>query len=210
MIIYIYNHVYYHYEILETIINKYEYIIQKQINNPEIYLDIYRNDSFEKYIKSKYPLIIIKKPNTFDYAIDCTLNSNNYDNIKNLDLTKHFFISHDINLFCDSIPNILYLTPLSTKYIYCDILPFSNQKIINKNYPIFCIQGGINNIRRYYVLLHKILEKKYKYNFRIKIVGKGMLDNSFDKYIDHDYKLKLINNNSNEQQRESPARSCQP
>ena len=65
-------------------------------------------------------------------------------------------------------PNVLFLTPLSkVRYIYADILPFSDKKIISDK-PIYIIQGAI--CRRYLPLLIRILDEKYKYDFFIKII----------------------------------------
>jgi hypothetical protein len=57
-IIYIHNNVNFHYEIIESIIVKYNEIIKKEITNPQFYLTIKKNDSFTKYITDKYKNII--------------------------------------------------------------------------------------------------------------------------------------------------------
>ena len=75
-----------------------------------------------------------------------------------------------------------FLTPLSKKnYFYADILPYAEKKNI-ANVPIYIIQGGLQPERRCYQLLEKILDETYKYKFIIKLVGKGKLPKSLEKY----------------------------
>ena len=82
-----------------------------------------------------------------------------------------------------------------------DILPFKNNKH-KHNIPIYIIQGFIQ--RRNHNLLVKILEKKYNYNFLIKIIGFGnnfpnMLSRYKDKITFHtnlsftDYHKQFLN-----------------
>ncbi len=72
------------------------------------------------------------------------------------------------------------MTPLVPEnFFYADILPFSNQKALSKK-PIYIIQGNIN--RRFTLLLKNILDKKYKYDFIIKIIGRKRLPESLKKY----------------------------
>jgi hypothetical protein len=48
--------------------------------------------------------------------------------------------------------------------------------------PIYIVQGNISAIRRDYNLLKKILDAKFEHPFQIKLVGRGKLDDSFNKY----------------------------
>ena len=179
----------FHYEILETLICKYDSIIKKnKCENDIIYLSFMKNDSFEKYIRSKYPKIIVNiKPEVCDYIIYPT----HYD-IKNFqfsqkyfDDAKHYYISHNITAFTKNAHNIYHLTPLckSNNYIFADVLPYSNEKKYSA-IPIYIIQGNIEDKRRNYKLLEKILEKQYDYDYRIKVIGYGKLNSNFDKYSD--------------------------
>jgi hypothetical protein len=183
MIVYIYNNFDFHYEIIETIINRYNLIINNNdIADIYLYVNNNKNYSFTQYIKRKYPKIQLKVPSKFDYYINCTIYSNNYNSIKNNDANKYFFICHDVNKIFVDMNNVYFLTELGKRYIYADILPFQDQKKVNNNIPIFCIQGSIAKHRRNFTLLEKILQKKYNYNYKIKIIGYGELDNKFNKY----------------------------
>ena len=84
-----------------------------------------------------------------------------------------------------------FLTPLSkTQYIYTDILPYSKEKKIS-TIPIYVIQGNLNQGRRCYELLNKILDNSYKYKFIIKLIGRGNLPKQLNK---HKNKIVLKNN----------------
>lgn len=201
MIIYIVNFVKYHYEVLESIINKYHIICNINKNtNDVLYLYIIKNDdSFKKYILNKYPNINIielfnayntnikikphiydglLKNTNYDYYIDCSV----YyypDRFRNDN--KHFYLIHDI---IDDNPskiyNLFYITPLilnKSLIINCDILPFSSMpdKFIKKSekIPIYIIQGRL--FKRNLKLLENILNYKFKYDFKIKIIGKTII-----------------------------------
>lgn len=180
-----------HYEIIESIINKYKFILPiKDIseNKIEICLFIKNNPDYKKYLSNKYKNIKFNKIQDYDYYINCTfypkdLNKNFIANSNN-----HFYISHRVNNKLKQFQNIFFLTPLSKKrYFYADILPFQNEKIRNK-IPIYIIQGNISLKRRDFHLLYKILSKKYKHKFKIKIIGKG----NFSRYLLKKFKNILI------------------
>lgn len=197
----IYNNVSFHYEIIESVIIKYREILNiYEENDIDIYLYVVGNNIFVNYIKNKYPKIIFKKIDNYDYYINCTIYDNDFNNLK-LDTNKRF-ISHEITERLKNHPNVVFLTPLSIKnYFIADILPFKNNKH-KYNIPIYIIQGSIQ--RRNHNLLVKILEKKYNYNFLIKIIGFGnnfpnMLSRYKDKITFHtnlsfiDYHKQFLN-----------------
>jgi hypothetical protein len=192
MIIYIINNYPYHYEIIESIINYYNIIlnIKKNIDD-EIYITFKKNDSFKNYIKNKYKNIIITKPELYDFSINCNFEINNDFQI----YQKDYYISHDVR---DGInfPNIFYLTPLCNthKYIYADILPFMNEKI-ETSIPIYIVQGNIDPENRDFSLLEKILEINTDYKYKIKIIGRKKLNyNIEDLYKRHNDKLIIKKN----------------
>jgi hypothetical protein len=192
MIIYIYNKVPFHYEIIISIIEKYNIILSIEKNNDQIFLSCINNLSFISYIKQQYPEIILDTPKNYDYIINCTIY--NSKNLKND--SKHYYISHNISKDLLNMNNVWFLTPLcnNLKYIYCDILPFQQEKI-KSSIPIYIIQGNIENRRRNYNLLIKILSVEYEYKFKILIVGKGKLSNEFNKYsnlIEYKYNYNFI------------------
>jgi hypothetical protein len=188
IILLIENTVNYHYEIIESVICKYNEIIRlNNSNNIEIYLNIYDNKEYLEYITAKYPLIIIGKPKkTYDYYINCTfyvkhlaeLIKSNKQNSK-----THYYISHDFSKETIKYSNIYYLSPLSgtDRYITANILPFINcllDRELKKNKtqlkaPIFLIQGAINKYRRDINIIKKLLEVDIPDKpFKIKLLGK--------------------------------------
>lgn len=169
-IIYIYNDKYYHYEIIESIIVKYKEIIKKKLIEPKFYLNIKPNNSFKKYISDKYKNIIFETPKNYDYYISATIYPIDFDKI-NHNSNNHYYISHEISPELETLSNVYFLTPLAKNFLYADILPFTKQKI-ETNFPIYIIQGSIDN-RRHLKLLELILSHKYKHDFKIKIVTKS-------------------------------------
>ncbi len=197
MILYIENKFSCHYEIIESIILNYDKIINIQDDDIIIYLVIMNNESFKQYIKSKYPKIRFGVPKIYNYHITATIYNNNYDKLyKNS--KKHFYIAHEITERLQDLSNVFFLTPLAKKYIIADKLPYiennvntnTNTNDIN-NKPVYIIQGNITQNRRYYKLLEKILDENYKYDFIIKIVGRGELPENLIKYSN---KIVLKNN----------------
>jgi hypothetical protein len=173
-ILYIYNNYKFHYEILESIIVKYNEILKIENNtNNRIYLGILSSDdSFVRYIKGKYKDIILGTPKKYDYCISCTEYDQTYDIIKK-NSNKHFYISHNVSSRLKLLSNVYYLTTLvSENVITTNILPFNKIKI-KTNIPIYIIQGNITSDRRDYSLLLKILSETYDYDFKIKMIGRG-------------------------------------
>ena len=183
------NFVDYHYEIIESLIINYKQLFNNQLNNIkhiEIYLNIIENDSFSNYIKNKYPKVIFKEINDFDYYINCTIYDYNYNDLDKTEFSNKKYICHKITERLKQNPNVFFLTPLANKSLFNAIyLPFSQNKIYNK-IPIYIIQGNISKTRRYYPLLIEILEntKEYKDFFKIKLIGNGNLPKKLNKYKD--------------------------
>jgi hypothetical protein len=177
------NNVNFHYEIIESVIVKYNEIfeIEKQ-ETDEIYLHINSNKSFEEYILQKYPKIKLENTNSYNYYINCTV----YDrDFQKLDIEKknRRYISHEITQRLRNNPNVLFLTPLSkTNYICSDVLPEKHKT--PSNIPIYIIQGNINQGRRDFKLLKTILDKSYTHKFIVKIVGKGHLPDELQNHSD--------------------------
>jgi len=191
-VILIRNSVGFHYEIIESIILKYHDILKISKATPiDIYLLICNNEHFQQYISDKYPKIKFGNLESYDYYINCTIYEKD---LKDLDKEKNStnkYISHIVTNTLKTNPNVYFLTPLSkSNYIYTDTLPYSNEKNLSK-IPIYVIQGNLNQNRRYFDLLEKILDKNYKHNFVIKLVGRGNLPKSLEKYKN---KILLKNN----------------
>lgn len=182
----------YHYEIIESVILKYHEILNIDTQTPiNIYLDIYNNPNFKKYLSEKYPKIIFKNINNYDYYINCTIYNAHFRKLNKNSNSTRKYISHEITSRLQTNPNVFFLSPLAkTNYIYADILPYNNNKT-KSNIPIYVIQGNLNHGRRYLDLLNKILNKSYKYKFIIKLIGRGNLPTELEK---HRKKIVLKNN----------------
>jgi hypothetical protein len=165
----------FHYEIIESVIVKYNEILNIKKNTQfDIYLYI-RGDNvnYKQYLKDKYPEAIFENIKDYDYLIDCTIYDDNFKELEDDENSRKKYISHEITNRLKTNPNVYFLTPLSkTNFIYADILPFSNNKI-KSNIPIYIIQGSMHPDRRNYQLIQRILERSYEYKFIIKIIGFG-------------------------------------
>lgn len=172
-----------HYEIIESVIIKYNEILNiEKIENIIIYLDINKNTSFQNYINTKYPSIKFGTLKSYDYYINCTIYDKDFNNLYKNKNSKIKYIAHEITNRLKTNPNVYFLTPLSeTNYIYTDILPYSKNKKTT-NYPIYIIQGSLNNKRRLYSLITNILDKSYQYKFIIKMIGSGNIPKELLKY----------------------------
>jgi hypothetical protein len=188
----------FHFEIIESIIEKYNIIINIEKNSKnKIYLENIIDKNYILYINKKYPSILInKKINNYNYKIYSTFyekNLHNYINQVN-NFKKNFFIAHEVSYELKKYKNIFYLTPLcnSKNYIYADVLPKIIKKIDCK-IPVYIIQGNFDNSRRNYNLLLKILNTNYGKEkiYKIKFLGKGKLPLEIEKYKD---KIIIKNN----------------
>lgn len=191
MIIYIYNHVNFHFEIIESIILQYPMMIGKKIENPIIYLSFNTNSSFHNYIIKKYPSIKIGIPPRYDYSINCSIYTRSRRMIKKDE--KHFYISHEYNPILVSFKNVFFVFPKrKERYLSLHYLPFQNETKKNINKPIYIIQGNLNHrFRRNFYLLKLILEQNYNYPFQIKLIGSGQLPKILQPFQD---KIILRNN----------------
>lgn len=192
-ILYINNSVTYHYEIILSVIEKYDLLLNvKKESIDSIYLTFLPNDSFQQYIQDYYPHIHILKPRFYDYFIDCTVYS--YLGIIE-ESTNHQYISHDVHPCFEKKSNVWSLTPLSknlSRVFIADVFPFQNHKA-KTDIPIYVIQGNIIPRRRCYELLNRIFSVEYEYPFKIKILGRThpeeyVFQNASDKLI---YKTDL-------------------
>jgi hypothetical protein len=176
----IYNKQYFHYEIIESIINKYHllYNLNPAVNNysnDKIYLKISRNKSFRNYMQNKYPKIkfctLDEEINDYDYFINATIYPKDLPDL-NLKDPRHVFISHEVDNETIQHSNIFYLTPLcgNRNYFYADVLPYQDQTIRTST-PVYIIQGQINWEKRNYELLNILLNHQFERNFKIRIVG---------------------------------------
>lgn len=185
MIIYITNPHNYHNEVVLSIIENYDKILPINKNKTDIIYFLYgKDESFLEYAKTYYPHVKYGFTRHYDYCINCTFYPEEPFLKKYINDKKHYYISHEYKEEFDK-PNIYYLTPLcnSNKYLYCDILPFQNEKI-KSVIPIYIIQGASETKRRNFDLLIKLFDETQDLNYKIKIIGKGNLDNKLNKYSD--------------------------
>lgn len=173
-ILYIKNAVGFHYEILESVLLKYSFILQTNLSYPIIYMDVKHNESFKNYFHKKYAFVQFGKPpaDYYDFFIDCSFYSKKSD-YKKQD-GKHFYISHHCNKQDLLKKNIYFLTPLAkTRYLSMDILPFPDKRRMNRTIPVFLIQGNLESTKRDYSLLVSILSHETQFAYQIKIIGKS-------------------------------------
>ena len=191
------NNTPWHCEIIESVIVKCYEILKINRETPiDIYLKLVdlrkaNNQSLIEYLKKKYPKIIFENISKYDYFINCTRYDKHFNELDKKENSTNKYILHDITDRLKTNPNVYFLTPLSrANYIYADILPYSNNKI-KSNIPIYVIQGNLDQTRRNYELLIKILNNNYKQDFKIKLVGRGNLPEKLKKYKN---KIVLKNN----------------
>lgn len=174
-----------HYEVIETVILKYQDLFKIEFDC-DIYLNVkigLNNNNFINYIKTKYPYVSFSKPNIYDYYINITIYNRNINSIINKN--NHIYIAHEVTNELKKIDNVYFLTPLcgNQRFIYADCLPFNNIKH-KTNIPIYAIQGNFQSSRRNYKLLEKILSKTYVYDFKIKMIGRGTLPHNLNRFKD--------------------------
>ena len=180
----------FHFEIIESIIQKYNIILKIQNDpNNKIYLENIASNEYVHYINKNYPNILVnKKINDYDYKIFSTFYSKEFDKYMNKinNPTKYFFICHEVDDNLKKYNNVFYLTPLcnSNNFIYADVLPKIKQNQQQNNIPIYIVQGRIGTLRRNPKLLFNILNTNYIYNFKIKIIGKGSLPKILEPFKD--------------------------
>lgn len=163
-----------HYEIIESVIVKYDQLLNIQKNNEDkFYLLLHKsaNGSFVNYIKNKYTNVFINRIHkNANYNITITTKKIPNGTLNN---KKYCYIMHDYDEYYDSFSNVIFLAPFSKKtHFICDILPFANDKI-KTDIPIYIIQGSLTPGRRNYNLLHKLIKKTYNYKFKLILLGRG-------------------------------------
>lgn len=190
----IYNGVQYHYEVIESVIVKYRELLKDIPKDEEVKIFLYNYghvsyNPYKKYIMEKYPDIVHYLIRDYDYMINITVYDKNYKSLKTNVDSNEKYISHEVTNRLLSNPNVYYLTPTSKKnYFTADILPYANEKVKTK-VPVYVIQGSNFHLRRHLKSLENILNKNYKYEFIIKLVG----GNSFPKeLIKYKEKIKMI------------------
>jgi hypothetical protein len=178
----------YHFEIIESIIQKYDTILKiKKNKENKIYLENINSNEYIKYINKIYPSIKInQKIDKYDYKIFTTFYFKDLDKYidKINNPTKYFFICHEVDDKLKKYNNVFYLTPLcnSNNFIYADVLPKIKQN--QNNIPIYIVQGRIGTLRRTPKLLVRILSTNFIYNYKIKIIGKGDLPKILEPFKD--------------------------
>jgi len=181
-----------HYEIVESVFNKLNFIIKTDVSGCNIYIYVkkYMNkinhNSFIEYIQEKYPKIqflfspfdIIKVQ--FTYTVTCSCYPEHMETV-NKNSKYHFYICHDVTPENVVYDNMYHLTPLcgTDRYFYCDVLPYAEIKK-TYNLPIYIVQGDFK--RRSLRLLLSILKKTYNRNFIIKILNNNEMPNELKRY----------------------------
>ena len=190
------NEVNFHHEILESLFT----IFLKKIYDTDFYsfnvfkifMLTYPNEEYEKYITSKYKNVkfVRNKPLDveFDTEIWATIYPCDIEKIVNENSkksrVKKYYISHRVDSEMLKIKNIYFLTPLcgDNNYIIPSTLPVVSK--VKTDIPILCIQGNLDEKRRNYKSMECIFESFKKYDFKVKIIGKGSLPKYLEKYKD--------------------------
>ena len=181
MILFIVNNVPYHFEIIESVLEKYNQIIKNSVKCT-IYMKILDDPSFKTYMTKKYPEIIFDTPISYDFFIDCTLNHNELPEIMKKNSAKFFYINHNLTYTTSRLPNVYSICPFSRQWFYADKLP--NVEKIKTDIPVYIIQGNFIKLRRNFQLLEKILKGTYEKPFLIKILGRSIDMEFIDKFKD--------------------------
>ena len=190
----------FHYETLESL---FTIFLEKIYNNQytfQIYMYIYPNKEYEKYILSKYQNVKFisnypLKNLEIDIEIYATTYPNEINKIKYLNSTSgnknRYYISHRVDAELLKITNVYYLTPLCGNNNY--IIPYVLPKIQKKKgtIPVFCVQGNIDEKRRNFRSLIPLFENFKNKDFIVKIIGKGQLPYYLEKYKD---KIRIESN----------------
>jgi hypothetical protein len=182
----IYNDYTVHYEIIPSVIVKFRSLLNLDHSvSVQIYLNVKPNKSFEAYIVSNFPHVILtNKINNYDYYINCTIYDNDYGNLKDDRYSKKKYIAHEITKRLQTNPNVYFLTTLAkNNFFYADVLPFAEKPRLISPMPIYIVQGDFTK-RRESALLTKILDKGYRHKFIIKILCRNDLPQSLNKYAD--------------------------
>ena len=195
-IILLHNEKDYHYEIIESIMIYIEQIVGQRIQSPMFYLDLEGNDpSFKDYLSSKYNNLKWDKPSFYHYYVELSFYKDQISKYRNDSM--HFYIGHEISPELEMHSNIYFITPLSKNYISCHFLPFKEEKKKFKTeLPIYIVQGNLDETRRDFSLLVKLLSQSYPFDFRIKLIGRGDIPASLQPFSD---KI-IVKNNLNFQE----------
>ena len=201
------NNVGWHYEIIESLITKYNEVLCIEKNESHrIYLYLAKDKDnfvpdlnykkFVSYIKNKYPQVTIleEEPDesNFSYRIYATLSGSSAKNtdggIRPHEIKpdkRSVYISHDITSEMEKYGNVLFLSSLNkgllNRAIHANVFPKNNN--YEKDIPIYIIQGSFvrtkNDNTRDYSLLQSILSGKYDKKFKIKILGSWKKEEPF-------------------------------
>ena len=187
MKIYIHNSKGFHYEVIESVICKYDQIVGvHKSEEDEVVLGLQgpkNSKDFSEYIINKYPHIkflgyttdhsFFPFCNDADYYIECSMYGCSFLE-EYADENKYFYINHAVNKRLKDSKNVFYLTPLGgERYIYADILPWSDSMKMSDT-PTYIIQGAYT--RRNWGLIKQVLDCEELKNlpFKIKVVGHGV------------------------------------
>jgi hypothetical protein len=203
-IILISNPVDYHYEILEDIIQQATKIVDdKKCILFDIYLSVYDEPVFKKYISENYPHVHLSVPKNYDYIIHASVYMKHENPVLSKikiipNSKKEFFIVHETHPNFKRYNNVYSFTPFLKKQNQLRIynLPFSDFEKIKTNIPIFAVQGNLEKKkiqRRDWTQLIEIFESQKKNNlsFLVKLIGRGNLPEELKPYQD---KIILRNN----------------
>ena len=185
----------YHYEIIESIIEKYDCICNiSKSSQHQLYLENIHKNDYILYIQKKYPHLIINQNQPYDKKIYVTFYPTLIDEYKQQlqQPSIYYFISHRVDDDLLKYSNVKFLTPLCNdkhKFFYCDILPKITKK--KTKIPIYAVQGKVYKNRRDYQLLLSLANRNWPYDFKIKFIGDGNLDSLPIEFLQYRNKIQI-------------------
>lgn len=186
----------YHYEIIESIIKKYDFICNiSKLSQDQLYLENIQKNDYILYIQKKYPLIIVNQNQPYDKKIYVTFYPTLIEEFKQKlqEPSIYYFISHRVDDDLLKYSNVKFLTPLCNdkqKFFFCDILPKITKK--NTKIPVYAVQGKIYKNRRDYQLLLSLAKRRWPYDFKIKLIGDGNLDSLPTEFLQYRNKIQIV------------------
>jgi hypothetical protein len=216
------NNVPFHYEIVESAITQYDYLLKiDKLKTDKVYVyvvpDHYQNPpgmnyyKFVEYLSNKYKNIVFLKTeptSEYDYEIHCTATSfsakETDGGVRPIDIiqdSSHAYIAHDLDKELFLIKNVFFLSNFS-KTIPDDrvfnVTKLPIYSVEKPNVPIFCIQGSFTRARfdrtRNYQILEQILSYEYDKDFKILVLGGWHHEEPFD--IGYFFDLSKIHNSN--------------
>ena len=188
------NPVPYHYEVLEEIIHQAPRMVKiSSEEDYDIHLYIVKNHSFEMYIRENFPSVHLHRgfPRHTTHKNRYTIYATILDRfVLQKNNPKIFYLLHRYHKIYSDWENIYGLAAyfVPSRRLSVTHLPFVNAKKKATTIPVFAVQGNLNhNYRRCWDLLVNILRENWRFDFKVKVIGRGKMPAAL-----MPYKTKII------------------